>query len=97
MKLAEMEGKFTLGEIELQIAGEEAGGSEFLESQIAHYNNRATNIGRFRELPVGTRPKRLTLMQGPPGSTPPAGTQGVWSGLMMVQNAPQMVFAVRQI
>ncbi|MHC1728950.1 MAG: hypothetical protein AB9866_23620 [Syntrophobacteraceae bacterium] len=93
--LIEIEGKHELAQIELQIAGEEAAASEFIESSISSYSNRITNIVLFRELPAGSRPKDVKLIQAPLDSPPPAGTTLIWRGLMMVGSTPQVVMAVR--
>jgi hypothetical protein len=93
----EVDGKYPIAQIELQIQSQEAGGSEFIQSSIAYYNHHDTNIVQFRMLSPGNRPKRLWLVQGSPTGIPPAGTRIVWSGKMMVQNTPQPVSAFRQI
>ena len=84
-----IEGKSSLAEINQQIEGEEAGGSEFLSSSIKSGNN----IAKFRELSPGTRPKLFTVvLQSDPQ---PDGTKPVWDGPMMVSNANQNVSAYR--
>ena len=78
----EIEGKHDLNQINLMISGEEAGASEFISIAITFHEGRITNFAKFRELPPGTRPKRLILL---PHDTPqPPGTQHVWSGVMLV-------------
>jgi hypothetical protein len=87
--IVEIEGKSSLEEINQQIAGEEAGGSEFIDNSVKD----GGNIAKFDELPPGTRPKQLTvvLKSGPQ----PAGTKQVWTGQMVVSNVAQSVTAYR--
>ena len=85
----EIEGKYSLEEINLQIAGEEAGASEFKSSKVSASNNIVT----FRPLPAGTIPKPLKLIKQ--GDSQPSGTQEIWSGVMVVQGANTAVTAYR--
>lgn len=93
--LLEIEGKNDLSQINLQISGEEAGASEFISSSISSHEGRITNIVKFKELPPGTIPKKLTLIKQ--GATPPAGTKLIWSGAMIVSNKNEAVSAYREI
>ena len=89
----EIEGKYDLAQINLQISGEEAGGSEFLSSTISYHEGRVTNLAKFRELPAGTRPAQLTLIEH--GGTQPQGTGLIWSGVMLVAGTNTVVSAYR--
>lgn len=85
----EIDGKYSLEEIILQITGEEAGASEFKGSKVSGINNIVT----FRELPAGTIPNPLKLIKQ--GDLQPAGTQEIWSGVMFVQRKETKVTAYR--
>ena len=89
----EIEGRNDLDEINLQIAGEEAGASEFKSSRVSVRNTRATNIATFRELPPGTVPKPLKVVKQ--GDPQPPGTNQVWSGVMVVTGTNTAVVAFR--
>jgi hypothetical protein len=89
----EIEGKYDLGQINIQIAGEEAGASEFVKSEVTSRNNKMTNIVTFRELPAGTLPKPIILSENNEPS--PAGTAMVWSGVMIVKDTSTAVKAFR--
>ncbi len=85
----QIEGKYSLDQITLQISGEEAGASEFISSKIETGNNLVT----FRELPAGTILKPLKVVkQGDPA---PSGTKIVWSGEMVVKGTKIGVTAYR--
>ena len=91
--LVDIGGDNDLPQINLQIAGEEAGGSEFLSSTMLFHDARITNIAKFKEWPPGKRPKDLKLVvQGEPQ---PAGTKLVWSGVLLVSGNNQAVLAYR--
>ena len=85
----EIEGKYSLEEITLQIAGEEAGGSEFKSSRVSAGNNLVT----FRELPAGTIPKPLKVIRQ--SDPKPSGTKLVWSGSMVVEGKKVEIAAYR--
>lgn len=91
--IVEIDGKNELQQITGQIAGEEAGGSEFVSSSISFHEGKVTNLATFKELPPGTRPKALTLVKQ--GTTAPANTQAVWSGVMLVSGTNTAVQACR--
>lgn len=91
----EIEGKYDLVQINLQIAGEEAGASEFISSEVSIRNNRVTNLVTFRELPAGTRPKPLMVVKQ--GDPQPPGTKPVWSGTMVVEGTNTAVIAYRTL
>ena len=93
--IVEIEGKHPLDQINLQIAREEAAASKLVQSTIAVYNGRDTNLVELEELPSGTRPKTLTLVTR--GSAQPTGTSEVWSGPMLVQNKRQDIIAYREM
>jgi hypothetical protein len=92
--LVEIEGKYDLPQINLQISREEAGASEFVCSNISFYENRVTNIAKFKELAAGTVPAKLTLVKQ--GDQPPAQSQRVWSGVMVVSGTNEALSAWRQ-
>ena len=87
----EIEGKYDLDEINLQIAGEEAGASEFKSSKVS--DNQKANIVTFSKLPPGTIPKPLKLIKQ--GDPQPPGTEKIWSGVMVVQGTKTAVTAYR--
>lgn len=91
----EIEGRYDLDQINLQIAGEEAGASEFRSSRIAVHNNQVTNIVTFRELPAGTVPKPLKVVKH--GDPQPSGTEQGWSGVMVVKGTNTAVAAYRTL
>jgi|SRR6516162_8272640 hypothetical protein len=91
----EIEGQYDLNQINLQIAGEEAGASEFISSKVNIRNNRVTNIVTFRELAAGTIPKTLTVVRR--ADPQPAGTKQVWYGVMVVQGTITAVIAYRML
>lgn len=90
----EIEGKHDLQEINNQIAGEEAGASEFKSSQMLPRNNVPTNVVTFTELPAGTVPKPLKIVKQ--NDPQPPGTKNVWSGVMIVAGTNTAVVAYRQ-
>jgi hypothetical protein len=95
--LVEVEGKYNLEEINLQIRGEEAGASEFISSSVCSYEGRTTNIAKFRELAPGTVPKEITLV--PQGHSPPEGAKPkpIWTGEMIISGTKQAVSAYRRV
>ncbi len=86
-----IEGKDNLKRINLQIDEEEAAASEFKESVVSISTNEVT----FRELPPGTVPKPLILVNA--GDPQPPGTRLVWKGAMIVEGAQMEVPAYRKI
>lgn len=91
----EIEGQHDLDQINLQIAGEEAGASEFISSKVGVRNSRVTNSVTFRTLPAGTIPKTLTVVRQ--GDPQPLGTKQVWSGVMTVKGTNTAVIAYRML
>jgi hypothetical protein len=91
----EIEGKFNLAEINLQIAGEEAGASEFIGSKVTTKNNQLTNEVSFKELDAGTVPHELKVVKQ--SDPQPAGTKKVWDGVMVVQGQNTAVVAYRTL
>lgn len=89
----EIEGKFNLDEINLQIAGEEAGASEFVKSQVSVNNNRVTNVVTFKELDAGTVPHPLKVVKQ--NEPQPPGTKRVWNGVMVISGTNTAVVAYR--
>ena len=89
----EIEGHYDLALINLQIAGEEAGASEFRDSKVGVRNNGATNIATFRTLPPGTVLKPLTIVEQ--GGPQPPGTDQTWSGVMVVKGTNTAVVGYR--
>jgi hypothetical protein len=78
--IVEIEGKYPLAQIELQIQSEELGFSQFITISIGHYNGSVTNLATFKELPTGTTPKQPTLVEAAPGQAPPDGKVTAWDG-----------------
>lgn len=91
----EIEGKYSLDEINLQIAGEEAGASEFLASQVSVKDNQVTNILTFTELSAGTVPHPLKLVRQ--NEPQPPGTRKFWTGVMVVGGTNTPVVAYRAL
>jgi hypothetical protein len=91
--LIEIQGIHDLAQINLQIAGEEAGASEFVSSSIVFYEGRVTNIVKFRELAPGTIPKTLTIVKH--DDPQPSGTRLTWSGVMIIKGTTEAVSAYR--
>jgi hypothetical protein len=91
----EIEGKHDLAQINLQIAGEEAGASEFIQSQLTTKNNQLTNEVSFKELGAGTVPPALKVVKQ--NDPPPAGTKKVWEGVMVVSGTNTAVIAYRTL
>ncbi|MBM4040034.1 MAG: hypothetical protein FJ290_16135 [Planctomycetes bacterium] len=91
--LVEIEGKWDLEQINLQISTEEAGASEFLGSSVTWHEGRVTNIAKFKELPPGQRPKTITLVKH--GGQQPPNTKKVWEGVMVVSGTNEPVTAYR--
>ncbi len=89
----EIEGKYDLDQINLQIANEEAGASEFISSRVESPNGKVTNIATFSELPAGTVPKELKVVKQ--NDPQPPGTTLVWSGVMIVKGTSTSVRAYR--
>lgn len=89
----EIEGKYDLDQIELQIRSEEAGASEFISSSISLHEGSITNICQFKELEAGTVPKELTLVRH--SEDQPAGTVRIWSGVMIVSDTNEAISAYR--
>ena len=88
-----IDGKYDLEQINIQIAGEEAGASEFISSEVKG-DPPATNRVTFRERADGTIPKKLTVVKD--GDPQPSGTTKTWSGEMVVNGTPTKVTAYRQ-
>jgi hypothetical protein len=86
-------GKYDLEQIELQIAGEEAGASEFIKSEILLDNGPVANIVTFKDWEPGTVPNKLTLVKD--GDDEPDGADKVWSGAMIVEGTNEYVHAYR--
>jgi len=90
----EIQGHHDLNQINIQIAGEEAGAREFVSSKVSVRNNVPTNIVTFRDFPVGTFPKPLKIVKQ--NDPQPQGTKKVWSGVMVVAGTNTAVVAYRQ-
>lgn len=88
----EIDGKYDLEQINIQIAGEEAGASEFISSEVKG-DPPATNRVTFRERADGTIPKPLKVIKQ--GDPKPSGTKLVWSGSMVVEGKKVEVAAYR--
>jgi hypothetical protein len=91
--LKKIDGKYDLEQIELQIAGEEAGASEFVSSVISLDETPVMNIVAFKALSGGIVPKKLTLVID--GDDPPDDAEEVWSGPMIVEGTNEYVYAYR--
>jgi hypothetical protein len=89
----QIDGDNDLEQITLQIAGEEAGASEFLESAISA--DKMSNLCKFKTLAPGKRPKPLTLI--PLGEKAPDGGKLIWEGKMIVLGKVKDVQAYRAI
>lgn len=89
----EIEGIYELDQINIQIAGEEAGASEFISSEVTSRNNKITNVATFRELSAGTVPKELKVVKQ--NDSQPSGTVLAWSGVMIVKGTSTAVRAYR--
>jgi hypothetical protein len=88
-----IDGQYDLEKINIQIAGEEAGASEFISSEVEGAPP-ATNRVTFRDLAPGTIPKKLTVVKD--GDPQPSGTTKIWSGVMVVRGTLTKVIAYRQ-
>jgi hypothetical protein len=87
--IVEIAGTSDLASINRQIAGEEAGASEFKKSEVALFRGVMTNLATFSELAPGTvLPVPTLIKQGDPK---PAGKGVVWSGSMIVSGSAQAV------
>ena len=93
----EIDGKYPLTQIELQIKSEELGFSQFLTLAICHNNGNVTNLATFKELSPGTTPKPPTLVEVAPGQTPPTGKVEAWSGPMLASGKEVYVALYRDI
>jgi len=89
----EIEGSYDFDQINIQIAGEEAGASEFISSEVASRSGKVTNVATFRELPAGTVPKELKVAKQ--NDPKPSGTVLAWSGVMVVKGTSTAVCAYR--
>jgi hypothetical protein len=78
--IVEIEGKYPLAQIELQIQSEELGFSQFVSLSIGYHNGSVTNLATFKELQTGTTPNQPTLVEAVPGQAPPAGKVEAWAG-----------------
>lgn len=90
-----IEGNTDLDQINLQIAGEEAGSSEFKESKISVKDNQPINELTFETLPAGTFPKKLEVVKHT--ESKPSGTNKVWEGAMVVAGTNTVVIAYRTL
>lgn len=89
----EIEGSYDFDQINIQIAGEEAGASEFISSEVTSHSGKFTNVATFRELPAGTVPKELKVAKQ--NDPKPSGTVLAWSGVMIVKGTSTVVRAYR--
>lgn len=78
-----IDGKFSRNDIELQLQGEEAGASELVAIETGTYKGLKANLVTFRELEFGM-PNDLTLVVVAAGTPPPAGTNCIWEGKMLI-------------
>jgi hypothetical protein len=93
-------GNTALDQINLQIAGEEAGASEFKASEIAPKEDEPDkgqlgNKVTFETLPAGTVPKELKVVKHT--APQPPGTKKVWEGAMIVAGTNTDVIAYRTV
>lgn len=93
--IVEIEGKYPLKQIELQIQSEELGFSQFVSLSIGYHNGCVTNLVTFKELPAGTTPKQPTLVETAPGQAPPAGKVEAWSGPMLTSGKASYIAIYR--
>jgi len=84
--IVEIEGKYPLAQIELQIQSEELGFSQFVSLCIGYHNGSVTNLATFKELPTGTTPIQPTLVEAVPGQAPPVGKAETWSGPILASS-----------
>lgn len=91
----EIEGKFSLVEINEAIAGEETMSAEFISSRVDASETGVTNQSTFHKLPPGTSPKPLAVV--PQDVPKPPGTKKVWSGEMIVEGKFTSVIAYREV
>jgi len=89
-----IEGQYDLAEVTRQIAGEEAGASEFVRSAILTQGARAHNRVTFRPLPAGIVPKdvQVVMLTDPA----PPGAARIWSGAMIVGGTNTAVAVYRK-
>src|SRR5438034_64569 len=89
-----IEGQHDLVQITLQIAGEEAGASEFVGSAILTQGAKANNRVTFRPLPAGTVPKDVQVVKLTDPAPPSAAR--IWSGAMIVSGTNTAVAVYRK-
>ncbi len=89
-----IDGRSTLAEINAAIASEEAGASEFVDSQVSTRQGTPTNVATFDELAPGTIPPTLTMVTQ--GTAEPPDTSQVWSGVMLVEGRPESLVGYRK-
>jgi hypothetical protein len=89
----EIDGASELSQINLQIAGEEAGASQFVDSVPGTREGRVSNVVTFTELAPGTVPPPLTIAKQV--DPPPQGKRRVWTGVMVLAGTLQAVIGYR--
>ena len=89
----EIKGEYSLAQINLEIAQEEARGTEFLDSTVSFHKDRITNIANFKRLSLGDPQNKLILVKQ--DQAQPDNTVQVWFGVMIVDNKNEAVSAYR--
>ena len=92
--VVEIEGKYDLDQINLEIAGEEAGASQFVGSAVTPVGTTPTNAVTFEKLSAGALPKALKLLKQ--NDPKPDGTVEVWAGTMIVSGTITALKAYRK-
>ena len=88
-------GNTNLDQINLQIAAQEAAGTEFKQNNISVKDSQPINEVTFDILPPGTRPKELKIVKHT--DSQPPGTKKVWEGVMIVAGTLTVVTAYRPV
>ena len=88
-----IDGNLSFDQITLQVRGEEAGASQFLDSVVSSGSGKPINLATFKALPAGTVPKNITFCR--PDASTPAGAESVWTGTMVVSGQTQSAKAYR--
>jgi hypothetical protein len=88
-------GEYGLERVNLAIAGEEAGASEFRGARMGTVDGRLVNVAQFGALGPGTVPAPLKIL--PKDDPPPPGAKPVWSGTIAVDGRTIPVVAYRAV
>jgi hypothetical protein len=88
-------GNTNLDQINLQIAAQEAAGTEFKQNNISVKDSQPINEVTFDILPPGTRPKELKIVKHT--DSQPPGTKKVWEGVMIVAGTLTVMIGYRTV